>query len=44
MGEAFKIHSQALVGFDDPVAAQSDSQSPTLPTAHLRALEMQSAY
>jgi hypothetical protein len=44
MGEAFKIHSQALVGYDDSVTAQSDSNSPTIPTSHLRALEMQPAY
>jgi hypothetical protein len=44
MGEAFKIHSQALVGSDDLAAAQSDEASPTLPTAHLRPLELQTAY
>jgi hypothetical protein len=44
MGEAFKIHAQALVAYDDPAAAQSGSPSPTLPNSHLRALEMQPAY
>jgi hypothetical protein len=43
MGEAFKIHAQALIAYDDPVAAQDDD-SPKLPAAHLRALEMQPAY
>jgi hypothetical protein len=44
MGEAFKIHAQALVAYDDPVTAQDEEDSPKLPAAHLRALEMQPAY
>jgi hypothetical protein len=47
MGEAFKLHSQALVGYEDAaLSAQSGSPEPSLNNTqqHLRVLEMQPAY
>ena len=43
MGEAFKLHSQALVGYEDATSSHSGSPPPTLPQP-LQALEMQTAY
>jgi hypothetical protein len=44
MGEAFKLHSQALVGYEDAVSAKSGSPTPSLTAQHMRVLEMQIAY
>lgn len=49
MGEAFKLHSQALVGYEDALSSRSATATPPLPGAaaapHVQAaLEMQAAY
>ncbi len=44
MGEAFKIHAQALIGYDDPSSARSGSPEASIPTQHIRPLELQAAY
>jgi hypothetical protein len=44
MGEAFKLHSQALVGYEDAMSSRSDSASPPLATGGVQLLEMQMAY
>jgi hypothetical protein len=44
MGESFKIHAQALVGYEDPVEVQSGSPTPSVNPPHIRALDMQTAY
>lgn len=47
MGEAFKLHSQALVGYEDALSEnRSASPTPSMAAAaqHVQALEMQTAY
>ncbi|KAF2104983.1 hypothetical protein NA57DRAFT_30425 [Rhizodiscina lignyota] len=44
MGEAFKLHSQALVGYEDAMSDHSGSPTPSLTAQHVQALEMQAAY
>ncbi|KAF2762858.1 hypothetical protein EJ05DRAFT_433609 [Pseudovirgaria hyperparasitica] len=44
MGEAFKLHSQALVGYEDAVSSTSDSPAPSMAPQGVRVLEMQAAY
>lgn len=43
MGEAFKLHSQALVGYEDAMSSHSGSPTPSM-APHVQALEMQTAY
>jgi hypothetical protein len=43
MGEAFKLHSQALVGYEDAMSAHSGSPTPSI-AQHVQPLEMQTAY
>lgn len=43
MGEAFKLHSQALVGYEDAMSEHSGSASP-LANGSVQVLEMQMAY
>jgi hypothetical protein len=43
MGEAFKLHSQALVGYEDAMSSRSGSASP-LASGAVQVLEMQMAY
>ena len=43
MGEAFKLHSQALVGYEDAMSSRSGSASP-LAAGAVQVLEMQMAY
>ncbi|KAF1982474.1 hypothetical protein K402DRAFT_340348 [Aulographum hederae CBS 113979] len=44
MGEAFKLHSQALVGYEDTMSSRSGSPTPSLSTQHVPMLELQTAY
>jgi hypothetical protein len=44
MGEAFKLHSQALVGYEDAMSSRSGSASPPMATGGVQLLEMQMAY
>ncbi|KAF2838079.1 hypothetical protein M501DRAFT_851842 [Patellaria atrata CBS 101060] len=45
MGEAFKLHSQALVGYEDAISSRSGSPTPSMGTSQpIQALEMQAAY
>jgi len=43
MGEAFKLHSQALVGYEDAMSSRSGSASP-MATGGVQVMEMQMAY
>ncbi|KAF2873469.1 hypothetical protein BDV95DRAFT_344636 [Massariosphaeria phaeospora] len=44
MGEAFKLHSQALVGYEDAMSSRSGSTTPSMATGGVQVLEMQVAY
>ncbi|ORY19567.1 fungal-specific transcription factor domain-domain-containing protein [Clohesyomyces aquaticus] len=44
MGEAFKLHSQALVGYEDAMSSRSGSATPSIATGGVQVLEMQVAY
>lgn len=44
MGEAFKLHSQALVGYEDDMSSRSGSPTPSLATQNVHLPEMQAAY
>ncbi|KAF2087790.1 hypothetical protein K490DRAFT_65070 [Saccharata proteae CBS 121410] len=44
MGEAFKLHSQALVGYEDAMSSRSGSPTPSMPAQPVQVLEMQTAY
>jgi hypothetical protein len=44
MGEAFKLHSQALVGYEDAMSERSGSATPSMATGGVQVLEMQMAY
>ncbi|KAI9667371.1 MAG: hypothetical protein M1821_000186 [Bathelium mastoideum] len=44
MGEAFKLHSQALIGYEDDVSSRSGSTTPSMASHRVEALEMQAAY
>jgi len=44
MGEAFKLHSQALVGYEDAMSERSGSPTPSLAAQHVPVLDMQAAY
>ena len=44
MGEAFKLHSQALVGYEDAMSGHSGSPTPSLAAQHVPVLDMQAAY
>jgi hypothetical protein len=44
MGEAFKLHSQALVGYEDAMSERSGSPSPGTLARHVPVLDMQTAY
>ncbi|KAI9713071.1 MAG: hypothetical protein M1820_001056 [Bogoriella megaspora] len=44
MGEAFKLHSQALVGYEDDMQSHSGSPTPSMTSHRVEALEMQTAY
>lgn len=41
MGEAFKLHSESLFGYDDAVAAGTNISTPTMSSAGVGDLEMQ---
>jgi hypothetical protein len=44
MGEAFKLHSQALVGYEDAMSEHSGSATPSMAPGGVQVLEMQVAY
>jgi hypothetical protein len=44
MGEAFKLHSQALVGYEDAMSSRSGSATPSMATGGVQQLEMQMVY
>jgi len=44
MGEAFKLHSQALVGYEDAMSERSGSPTPGMAARHVPVLDMQTAY
>lgn len=44
MGEAFKLHSQALVGYEDAISSRSGSPTPSMTSQGAQVLEMQVAY
>lgn len=45
MGEAFKLHSQALIGYEDAMSSRSGSPTPSIAAQPVRVLpEMQTAY
>lgn len=46
MGESFKIHAQALIGFEDALASQpgQGESNASVTAAPRAALEMQAAY
>lgn len=44
MGEAFKLHSQALVGYEDAMSERSGSATPSMAANGVQVLEMQMAY
>ncbi|PSN66049.1 hypothetical protein BS50DRAFT_405061 [Corynespora cassiicola Philippines] len=44
MGEAFKLHSQALVGYEDAMSSGSGSATPSMAPGGVQVLEMQVAY
>ncbi|KAF2126577.1 hypothetical protein P153DRAFT_359550 [Dothidotthia symphoricarpi CBS 119687] len=44
MGESFKLHSQALVGYEDAMSSRSGSATPSMTTGGVQVLEMQMAY
>merc|ERR1712137_410573 len=44
MGEAFKRHSQALVGYEDAMSSRSGSATPSMAAGGVQVLEMQMAY
>ncbi|KAH6857905.1 hypothetical protein CC77DRAFT_1006641 [Alternaria alternata] len=44
MGEAFKLHSQALVGYEDAMSSRSGSATPSMAAGGVQVLEMQMAY
>ena len=43
MGESFKLHSQALVGYEDAVASGSSTTTPTMSSQGVE-LEMDAAF
>jgi len=44
MGEAFKLHSQALVGYEDAMSSRSGSPTPSMAAQAMHLPEMQAAY
>jgi len=44
MGESFKLHSQALVGYEDAISSRSGSPTPSLTSQGVQVMEMQVAY
>jgi hypothetical protein len=44
MGEAFKLHSQALVGYEDAMSEHSGTATPSMAPGGVQVLEMQVAY
>lgn len=44
MGEAFKLHSQALVGYEDAMSSRSGSATPSMAAGGVQVMEMQMAY
>ncbi|KAL5120040.1 hypothetical protein ACEQ8H_002138 [Pleosporales sp. CAS-2024a] len=44
MGEAFKLHSQALVGYEDAMSSRSGSATPSMAAGGVQTLEMQMVY
>lgn len=44
MGESFKLHSQALVGYEDAVASGSGASTPTMSSQGVGELEMGITY
>ena len=43
MGESFKLHSQALIGYQDDIASQSSASTPTMSSAAAPELDMENA-
>jgi hypothetical protein len=41
MGEAFKLHSQALVGYEDTLESKSEASTPTISSRVPPELEME---
>ncbi len=44
MGESFKLHSQALVGYEDDIAPGSGPSTPTMSSQGVGELELGLAY
>lgn len=44
MGESFKLHAQALVGYEDAVASGSGATTPTVSSQGVVELEMESGF
>ncbi len=44
MGESFKLHAQALVGYEEAVASGTSVSTPTMSSQGIDALEMEAAY
>jgi len=44
MGESFKLHSQALVGYEDAVTSGSGASTPTMSSQGVGQLEMGITY
>ena len=40
MGEAFKLHSQALVGYEEASSSRSGSQTPSMASHDVHPMEM----
>ena len=41
MGESFKLHSQALIGYQDDIASQSSASTPTMSSTAAHELDME---
>ena len=44
MGESFKLHAQALVGYEEAVASGTSISTPTMSSQGIEPLEMEAAY
>jgi len=44
MGESFKLHAQALVGYEEAVASGTSVSTPTMSSQGIDPLEMEAAY
>ena len=44
MGESFKLHAQALVGYEDAVASRSSSGTPTMSSQGVQELDIETTF